>query len=499
MTPSKIFFYLCLSFIFGVFVGSMISIPQSYLLGFLFLGISAFFFKKHRKIAIIGFCLILFSIGAWRYQRVDLNIKNNDLKQYNDQQVILVGKVLIEPDVRENTTQLTVDVGKIVIGKEIVSTFGRILVKANKYPEYNYADVLIIRGLLKTPEEFQDFNYKDYLAKKGIFSLIDWPNIEIIKKGNYSNLWQFGYAQVLEFKNGIRENINQYFSFPQNTLFAAALLGDQSAMPQELKEKLNITGLRHITAISGMNISILCSILMSLLLGFGFWRNQAFYISLIVIFLFVVIIGFQASVVRAGIMGAVFLLGQKVGRLSVSSRAIVITAAIMLFINPMLLRWDVGFQLSFLALLGIIFLTKPLTRLFKFIPQDKFINLRSIIVTTFAAQVFTLPILIYNFGRISLISPLTNVLILPVIYWIMIFGFLFAILGIVYSGFAWILFWPCWFLTAYSEKVINIFSQPWAIKTFGDVHWIWLVIFYVFLAVIIWQVKKKEKLEFLNY
>ena len=81
----------------------------------------------------------------------------------------------------------------------------------------------------------------------------------------------------------------------------------------------------------------------------------------------------------------------------------------------------------------------------------------------------------------------------------MIFGFLFAILGTVYSGFAWVLFWPCWFLTAYSMKVINIFSQPWAAKTFGDVHWIWLVIFYVFLAVIIWQVKKKEKLEFLNY
>jgi len=499
MTPSKIFFYLCLSFIFGVFVGSMISIPQSYLLGFLFLGILVFFFKKHRKIAIIGFCLILFSIGAWRYQRVDLDIKDNDLKQYNGQQVILVGKVLVEPDVRENITQLTVDVGKIVLGEEIVSTSGRILVKANKYPEYNYADVLIIRGLLKTPEEFQDFNYKDYLAKKGIFSLIDWPNIEIIKKGDYSNLWQFSYAQVLGFKNGIRENINRYFSFPQNTLFAAALLGDQSAMPQELKEKLNITGLRHITAISGMNISILCSILMSLLLGLGFWRNQAFCISLVVIFLFVVMIGFQASVVRAGIMGAVFLLGQKVGRLSVSSRAIVITATIMLLINPMLLRWDVGFQLSFLALLGIIFLTQPLTKLFRFIPQDKFINLRSIIVTTFAAQVFTLPILIYNFGRISLISPLTNVLILPVIYWIMIFGFLFAILGTAYSGFAWILFWPCWFLTAYSEKVINIFSQPWAAKTFGDVHWIWLVIFYVFLTFVIWQVKKKEKLEFLNY
>lgn len=495
MTYSKIFFYFCLSFIIGIFVGSIFFISRTFMFGFLFLSalvILIFLFRKYKIAAIVSFCLIFFLLGLWRYQSAELRIKNQELTKYNGQEIILLGKILTEPDKRENTVQLIVNTEKIAFGEKIIATSGKILVKTNKYPEYNYADLLIIKGTLKEPEIFDNFNYKDYLAKKGIFSLIEWPKVDVVKKENYSNWWQFSYAQILRFKNKVRENISQYFSSPQNTLLAAMLLGDQSTMSQDLKEKLNITGLRHITAISGMNISILCGILMSLLLGIGFWRNQAFYISLVIIFLFVVMIGFQASVARAGIMGVMFLLGQKVGRVSVSSRAIIITATIMLVITPTLLRWDVGFQLSFLAMLGMVFLVQPFEKILKFIPQEKLINLRSILATTFAAQIFTLPILIYNFGRVSLVSPLTNVLILPVIYWVMIFGFLFGILSAVWSGFGWIFLWPCWFLISYSMKIIDVFSQPWAAKTIASIPWIWLIFLYLLLGIFTAWLNKKS-------
>jgi len=311
MTFSRLFLYFCLGFIVGIFSGSIIPIPQPYLLGFLLFSVLVVLvslLKKKKTIGIIILCFVIFMLGSWCYQKSDFNIKNNDLTDYNGKEVLISGKILTEPDVRLNTVQLTIDVQKIAIGENIFPVTGKVLVKTDKYPEYDYADVLIIRGSLKESaallgeprpvgrEEFEDFNYKDYLSRQGVFSLMDWPKIEVIKKKNYSDFWQFGYAQILKFKNKIRENINQYFSFPQNTLLSAMLLGDQSAMPQDLKDKLNITGLRHITAISGMNVAILCSILMSLLLGLGFWRNQAFWISLIFIFLFVVMVGFQASV-----------------------------------------------------------------------------------------------------------------------------------------------------------------------------------------------------------
>ncbi|MBU2539625.1 competence protein ComEC family protein [Patescibacteria group bacterium] len=418
MTPSKILFYFCLSLIAGIFVGSLIFIPQLYLSGLLFLGvfaISVSFLKGNKIIIVISFCLIFVLFGVWRYQIANIRLKDSGLRQYNDKEIILAGKILTEPDVRENTVQLVISTEKILIKNEVFPVSGKVLIKTNKYPGYNYADVILIKGLLKTPQQFEGFDYKDYLAKKGIFSLIDWPEIELFAKEDYSNFWQFSYGQILKFKNKIRENINQNFSFTESKLLSGILLGDQASFSEEFKEKLNTTGLRHITAISGMNVAIICSVLMSLFLGIGLWRNQAFYLTVIFIFLFVAMIGFQPSVVRAGIMGAIMLLAQKFGRLSTSTRAIVITATIMLLLNPMLLRWNIGFQLSFLAILGIVLLSKPIESFLKFIPQEKFINLRSIISATLSAQIFTLPILIYNFGQISLIAPITNILVVPIV------------------------------------------------------------------------------------
>lgn len=208
-------------------------------------------------------------------------------------------------------------------------------------------------------------------------------------------------------------------------------------------------------------------------------------------------IGFQASIVRAAIMGSIALLAQKVGRLSDSTRAIVITAAIMLLINPMLLRFDVGFQLSFLAMLGIVLLTRPIEGLLRFIPQV--VNLRTVISTTLSAQVFTLPILIYNFGRISLVSPITNVLVVPIVDSVMILGFIFAILSSIWWVLGWLFIWPCWLLLEYMLKIIDIFSMPWMAKTIENISWIWLLAFYVLLSVLVVWLKKKERLKFLEY
>ena len=238
---------------------------------------------------------------------------------------------------------------------------------------------------------------------------------------------------------------------------------------------------------------------MSLLLALGFWRGQAFYFSIIIIFLFIAMTGFQASSVRAGIMGGLFLLGQKVGRKSVSSRGIVMAAGIMLVINPLLLLNDVGFQLSFLAAIGIIYLSSIFRRWLKFIPK-KLIRLKEIIAMTFAAQIFTLPILVYNFGRISLVAPLTNVLILPFIYWIMIFGFIFGLAGMFWQSLGMFLSLPCWFLLTYLTKIVDFFSRGgWAAKTFENVHWLWLIISYLILGFIAWQLNKRKRLKFLEY
>lgn len=494
MSKSKIFLYFSLSFISGISINSIVAIPQYLMLGFLILGIILILISfKQKNFFVVGFCLIFLVLGIWRYQITESEIRDSELKKYNglEQNVLFTGTVVKEPDIREKHIKLTVEPEKL-------KRQGRILVTISRYPEYKYGDKLKIIGKLEAPPVFEDFNYKNYLEKEGIYSVVYYPKIEHLNKENSRNPVSNVYRGILAFKNKLRESIYGSLSSPQSSILGAMILGDKSRMSNDLKEKLNIAGVRHITAVSGMHVVILSSILMSLLLALGFWRGQAFYFSIILIFLFIIITGLQPSGIRAGIIGGLFLLGQKIGRKSVSSQAIVMAASLMLVINPLLLLNDVGFQLSFLAAMGIIYLAPIFKNWLSFIPK-KFDNLKEIIAMTFAAQVFTLPILIYNFGKISLAAPLTNVLIIPIVYWIMIFGFIFALAGIIYPVLGWLLSFPCLFLLTYLTKIVDFFSQPWAAKTIENVHWLWLIIFYLILAVFTYWLNRKERLKFLQY
>ena len=238
---------------------------------------------------------------------------------------------------------------------------------------------------------------------------------------------------------------------------------------------------------------------MSFLIAIGFWRGQAFYLTVGFIFLYILMIGFQPSAVRAAIMAGLFLSAQKVGRVSYSQRAVIFAGALMLAQNPFLLKDDVGFQLSFLAVMGIIYLFSIFQRWLKFIPQDKYLNLKNILSMTFSAQVFTLPILIYNFGYLSLVSPLTNILIVPLLPFIMVSGFIFSLVGIFWQFLGWLLSFPAWLLLTYLTKIIDWFyCLPFASLEF-KISWQWVLIFYLILGYFVWRLKEKERWKFLDF
>ncbi len=491
MTSSQILLYLCLSFIGGVFLSSIITIPQIYLLGFLVFGILPIsIFWQSKKLVVIGFSILFLVVGIWRHQLAEFKVLNNELRKYNDlsQKITLIGEIIKEPDIREKNIKLTVRPEKIE---------GKVLVTTNRYPEYHYGDKLKITGKLESPKELGDFDYPGYLAKDGIYSVIYWPKIELLERENYQSLTSIIYAKILSFKNKLRQSISQNLSPPQSSILSAMILGDKKQISEDLKQSLNRAGVRHITAISGLHVTILTSILMTILIGLGFWRQQAFYFSIILIVLFIVLSGLQPSAIRAGIMGGLFLLGQYLGRLSLSSHSIFFAAALMLAQNPLLLKLDVGFQLSFLAMMGIIYLMPIFQEWFKKVPND--FQLRNILAMTFSAQIFTLPILIYNFGYISFVAPITNLLIVPWLYLIMLFGFLFAFFGAIWQPLGWILSLPTWFLLTYVIKIVDISSKiPFAFKTL-EISWIWLAISYLILGLITWRLQKSQKLKFLQY
>ena len=457
-------------------------------------------FWKNKNLAVIGFSILFLVAGIWRHQLAELKVSNNELKKYNDSGkiVTLIGKVVAEPEIREKSQKLIIKIDKKdndIFGK----IEGKILVILWKYPTYQYGDKLKITGKLKSPtKEINGFNYRDYLKKEGIYSVMNWPKVELLERENYQDLTSAIYARILKFKEKLRLSIYQNLSPPQSSILGAMILGDKRKLSEELKTKLNIAGLRHITAISGLHVTILTAILMTILIGVGFWRQQAFWFSLILIALFIIMTGLQTSAIRAGIMGGLFLLGQYLGRMSVSSRSIVFAAALMLFQNPLLLKLDVGFQLSFLATMGIIHLGPIFQDWLKKIPNTP--QLKSILAMTLAAYLFTLPILIYNFGYFSLVALLTNLLIAPVLPFIMLFGFLFAISGLIFQPLGWILSWPVWGLLTYLTKIVDWFSGlPLAYLTFENFRWFWLIISYLILGFLTWRLQEKQKLKFLNY
>lgn len=442
-----------------------------------------------KQLVVIGFCLLFFAAGAWRHQAAELRITNNELRVFNDREetVTFTGIITTEPDVREKSIKLTID--DLTIETEAGPLFvsSKVLVTIGRYPEYEYGDKLKIAGKLETPQQFEDFNYKDYLKKDGIYSVMYFPEIELTNK-DQGNLF---FAKILSFKNKLRESIYQNLSPPQSSILGAMILGDKRKMSDDLKEKLNIVGVRHITAVSGLHVAILASILMTLLIGLGFWRQQAFYFSIILIALFIIMTGLQPSAIRAGIMAGLFLLAQHMGRMNTSSRTIVFAAAVMLALNPLLLRLDVGFQLSFLAMMGIIYLLPVFREWLRFIPEERFFNLRSILAMTLSAQIFTLPILVYSFGRMSLIGVPANILIVPLLYWIMIFGFISALIGIFWQPLGWILSWPAWFLLTYVTKIVDWFSQIPSASLTLEISWIWLIISYLILGFSVWRLQER--------
>ncbi len=481
MSRSKKALYFSLAFIFGVFLGSVFNFKQVFFLAII---VSAIFiisvFYKFEKAAVLGFCILFLVFGMWRANSANSAIYNNDFIKNNlyGKTMQIEGVISKEPDVREKSMKLLIN--------------GNILITAGKYPEYKYKDKILVSGKIEIPPVFEDFNYKDYLEKDGIYAVMSFPKIQLMQRPAFPGI----YGIILSVKDKMRKGIESDFPVMQASVLKGMILGDNAALSDNLKNKMNITGLRHIIAISGTHVVILSSILMSFLLAIGLWRGQAFYGSVFLITLYIILAGAPASGIRSGIMAVIVLLGQKIGRKSANKRIIFIACALMLAFNPLLLLHDVGFQLSFLASLGIIYVCPIIS---SFIPIKRFPNLKEMLCSTLSAQISTLAIIIYNFGTVSLIAPVSNLFALPAVYWLMVFGFISAFLGVLPGFISWIFSFPAWVFTSYFLKVADFFSNPVFSQKIENVSVFWLFAFYIILIIFIRYFNEKQRLKFLNY
>lgn len=299
--------------------------------------------------------------------------------------------------------------------------------------------------------------------------------------------------KVSNLKYKLKEIIYENFSPPHSSILAALILGEKGKISQEWKQKLSRAGILHIIAISGMHIVILAGLLTWFFIGIGISRPQSFYFVFIILWFYIYLIGFQSSAIRAGIMGSIFLLAQKIGLQKASLRILVLAAALMLIFNPLYLRYDIGFQLSFLATLGLIYLLPFFQNLFEKFKPFKILEISYLLAITFSAQIFVLPILIYNFGYFSIISPITNILIVPISSPLMAGGFLLLIFGSIHSSFAWLISLPIYLLLEYLVFIVNFLSNLSISYVAIQTSWILIPIYYLILSIFLYCLEKRKK------
>ncbi|MDO8743088.1 MAG: ComEC/Rec2 family competence protein [Candidatus Azambacteria bacterium] len=443
MTKSRVFLFFLLSFIGGVFLYSIIKIPFIYVSGILIMGFSAFIFGGKNKI-IFGICILIFAFGVWRsFEVFSYNGKPAAENFGAERKINFSGKIVGEPDKRTNFSQYILE----------NETFGRVLIKTNLYPEYFYGDILKINGKIRKPENFSGFDYQNYLAKDNIFLIGNYPEISLIERPAKKDF----YGYLLNVKKSFVSNINKILLEPHASFLAALLVGAKRTLPPDLVNAFNATGTSHIVAISGYNISIISVMILNFLSYLFAPRRLIFWIIGIGLVLFTLIAGAGASVVRAAIMGGLLILAKREGRFYQITNAIVLAGAVMLFLNPYLLRYDASFQLSFLATFGLVYLAPRFEKWFSRLPD--FLSFRANLSATLSAQIMTLPIILFGFNRLSLIAPLANVVILPAIPLTMLFGFLAGLIGFISLKLASIFVLPAWFLLSYQIWIVKILSS----------------------------------------
>jgi competence protein ComEC len=453
--------------------------------------------RHDRAMRLSAACGLALLLGALRYQLDLPNLNDPRLPaHYNDRGwVDLEGVVQGYPDLRDTWTDLQLKADTLEIDGETWPVRGTVLVRAPRYPEVRYGDRLRVSGLLQTPPELEGFSYREYLARQDIYSLINRPQVVLLDRDQGSPVW----AAIYWLKDRAREVIARLVPEPEGSLLQGILLGIESGIPRELYDDYNATGTSHIIVISGSNISYIAG-LFALSFGRVLGKRRAYWITMAGIVLYVLFVGGDAAVARAGIMGGLFITAVYLGRRAAGYVSLCASAFILTLIEPQAL-WDVGFQLSFAATLGLFLFTPGLEGLFEQ-GLNRLVGpkgtagivsfLREALILTLAAQILTIPVVVYHFGRLSLVAPLANLLILPVQPPIMALGGAAVTVGLlpVLQPLAQALALIPWLCLAYTNVIVRWMAQwPFASIEIGQAWATWLVVGYgaLLLAVWLWQ------------
>jgi len=505
--------YLSVAFVVGILLGSQVSLP---ILGWVALAaavlgarmlqrrinraskehrppphqdrlttrINTFFQPLPLAVLLAAVCL-----GAARFQAAQPVHESGFIGWYNDleSKLIVEGTLIEPPDERDRYTNLRIKVDRLRLSYdlEFVPVHGLLLARLPVGANWRYGDRVRLEGHLQTPPEYLEFSYREYLARQGVYSYMRDAHAFVLGHDQGSPI----LTAIYNLRQQALELIYRLYPDPEASLMAGILLGLQNGIPQDVQQAFRDTGTSHVIAISGFNITIIAgflAVLFSRLLG----ERRGAVVAALGIGFYTVLVGASAAVVRAALLGMLTLLGRQVGRRQVGLNSLAFVAAVMAFFSPSVL-WDVGFQLSFAATLGLMLYAAPLSEAFKhfagrWLPSTAVERLAgpvgAYILFTLAAQVTTLPVMVYHFGSLSLTALIANPIILPVQPAVLILGGLSTLAGLVFQPAGQVLAYLAWPFVAFTIRVVEwLAAMPGGVLALGQVSPPLVIAFYTVL------------------
>ncbi len=428
--------------------------------------VAVFLFRRYETHRWVFILIVVASLAAARMRAAQPVFDSGHLASYNDapQAVSLTGVVAAWPDVRDSYVGLRIEAERLRAsrGGSELPVHGKVLVWAPRFGDWRYGDRVRVDGFLETPPVLEEFSYRDYLARQGVYSLIRRPKIRRLEAGAGSP----ALSLIFRLRRAALDTLHGLFPDPEASLLAGILLGVESGIPADVRGAFQATGTAHIIAISGFNITIIAGLLTNLF-GRAFGRHPGYWLAGIGIGLYTVLVGADAAVVRAAIMGGLVLVARRLGR-QVDGLASLAAAAIgMTALNPFVL-WDVGFQLSFAATLGLLLYAEPLQAAFvrwakRWLADETAERLAGpageCFLFTFAAQLTTTPLMAYHFGQLSPVSLAANACILPVQPAVMLLGGAAALLGLIWLPLGQLAAWAAWPSVAFTIRTVSFFAR----------------------------------------
>jgi len=519
MHKSQVLFYIIIAFLGGVFVASFLAVSQTWILIFLILAISLIAVSGYqrtysKKGLLVGVLALVFIFGVIRFN--SFNLANSILNQFVGTEVTLNGYIDEEPDTNGLKSQFIFRVKELVVPDRMFEVNERTLIMTNSFPKHQFGDELSINGSLQIPHNFiplevrrpskgssadhaseasrtsNGIDYVQYLKNKDIRTVMSFPKIQ----DNPELALGFGawlkislYSKLFKVKELFESSVNHSLPEPYAAYINGILLGSRQNIPQSIKDAFNKTSTTHILAISGYNITIIADALLTVLV-LTMRRRRAFWVSVVVILLFTILTGASASVVRAATMGLLLLFANGYGRLYDARNGIALAAGLMVFLNPFVLVFDIGFQLSFLAVLGLIYFYPILDK--KFNKLADMAGLKESLLMTVSAQTLVFPLIIYYFHQFSLVSLPANIFVLPFMPLTMLFGFLTGVGGMIFAPLGRAVGLFAWGLGYYQLGMIKWFGSLSFAAISIAINWTMLLVVYSFIVYGIWKLSRAK-------